>query len=192
MDNLSIPLVIAAYQQGIFPMADAETGKVDWYTADPRAILPLDNLRISRSLRQTIRKKTFHVTRDKDFEAVIRKCADRTSTWISEEIIRTFCELHKLGYAHSVETWNGPALVGGLYGMALGGAFFGESMFHSETDASKVALAGLVAHMKERGMMLLDIQFMTNHLESMGAIEITRDEYLNRLESALTMKVTWK
>lgn len=192
MNPLSIPLVIAGYEQGIFPMADAESGQIDWYTADPRAILPLNGFKISRSLRKTLDRETFSVTRDEAFEEVIRRCADRTSTWISEEIIRTFCDLHKLGYTHSVECWNGSALVGGLYGMALNGAFFGESMFHMETDASKVALAGLISHMKSRGMVLLDIQFMTEHLRSLGAIEISRDDYLNRLDEALNMDVTWE
>ncbi len=178
--------VLDAYRHGIFPMADSETGEIEWYSPDPRAIVPLDGLHISRRLARTIRSGKFEIRTDSSFEEVMRACADREeSSWISEEFVKLYCELHGHGYARSVETWREGELVGGLYGVSVGGAFMGESMFYRETDASKVALAALVDHLNERGFALLDTQFMTPHLSTIGAVEIPAAEYLSRLQHAL-------
>ncbi len=179
-----------AYANGIFPMSDArDDPDTFWIEPERRAILPLDAFRLSKSLGKTIRQARFGVTADTAFSRVIATCAaesdDRRETWINPEIEQTFCVLHALGHAHSVECWLGDELVGGLYGLAMGRAFFGESMFSRATDASKVALAWLVARMKIGGFVLLDCQFMTDHLASLGAIEIAQEEYLLLLETAL-------
>lgn len=178
-------LLLEAYASGYFPMADSRNGPIYWYSPDPRAIIPLDNFKISRSLRQTIRKGIFDIRIDTCFEDVICSCADRKSTWISDEIIRSYIELHRLNYAHSVESWYKDTLVGGLYGVALGAAFFGESMFTKMRDASKVALVYLVKHLREKGFDLLDTQFLTPHLARFGAIEISRESYLKKLKVAI-------
>ena len=178
--------VVSAYRNGIFPMADSRTGHIDWYYPDPRAIIPLDGLRISKRLARTIRSGIFEVRCDTCFETVMRACADRPDgSWITEPFVRLYTELHRRNLAHSVETWHGGQLVGGLYGVSIGGAFMGESMFHRETDASKVALVGLVERLNEQGFCLLDTQFMTPHLASMGAIEIPAKEYITRLRLAM-------
>jgi leucyl/phenylalanyl-tRNA--protein transferase len=166
-------------------MADPKTGEISWYSPDPRAIFPLNEFKVPRSLRLTIRKGTFEVRINVGFEDVMRGCAQRDETWISEEIIRSYVHLHELGYAHSVEAWKNGRLVGGLYGVAIGGAFFGESMFSVERDASKVALVFLVEHMNERGFRLLDTQYITPHLARFGAKEIPRDVYLKELQAAI-------
>ena len=182
---LTPEVLLSAYVQGIFPM-DVE-GEIEWFSPDPRAILPLDGLRITRSLRQSCRK--FDVRVDTAFEAVIRACANRPEgTWINEEIIEAYTGLHRLGWAHSVESWRDGELAGGLYGVSIGGAFFGESMFHRRTDASKVALVGLIERMSARGFTLLDVQFTTEHLERLGAIEIPRRTYLARLKKAVLIQ----
>lgn len=181
--------LLLAYCNGYFPMASGRNGAIEWYSPDPRAIIPLDRFRVSRSLRQTIRKGKFEVRIDTAYEEVMRACAEREETWISEEIIRAYVELHHKGYAHSVETWLGGMLVGGLYGVAVRGAFFGESMFSRMTDASKVALAFLVNRLRERGFLLLDAQFMTEHLRKFGAAEVPRAEYLQLLAKALDLDV---
>ena len=170
-------------------MAAARDGRViRWYAPDPRAIIPLDAFHVPRSLRQTIRKGIFEVTVNADFPGVIRACAERgEETWISREIERAYTELHALGLAHSVECWKEERLVGGLYGAALGGAFFGESMFSRETDASKVALVALVERLQARGFTLLDVQYLTPHLARFGAVEISRAEYERRLAGALAL-----
>jgi leucyl/phenylalanyl-tRNA--protein transferase len=178
--------VLEAYRHGIFPMADSETGAVEWYSPDPRAIVPLDGLHVSRRLARTIRSGKFEIRLDSAFEEVMRACANREeSSWISEEFVELYCILHKHGYAHSVETWREGKLAGGLYGVSIGGAFMGESMFYRETDASKVALAALVDHLNDRGFALLDTQFITPHLWTMGAVEIPAADYLGRLNQAL-------
>ncbi len=179
-----------AYATGIFPMSDArDDPDTFWIEPERRAILPLAGFNLSRSLAKTIKQGRFSVTADKAFAQVIATCAeekdDRLETWINPDIEDAFCELHRRGHAHSVECWMGDELVGGLYGMAMGRAFFGESMFSRATDASKVALAWLVARMKVGGFVLLDCQFITDHLASLGAIEIAQEEYLVLLESAL-------
>src|SRR6266700_4352215 len=184
-------LVISAYAQGIFPMAD-ERGKLHWYAPDPRAILENANLYVSRSLRATIRKGIYEVRINTAFEQVMRCCAAREETWINEEFIKTYSYLHTLGAAHSVEAWHDHQLVGGLYGIALGGAFMGESMFSRATDTSKVCLVALVEHLKRRGYVLHDTQFLTPHLATLGVTEIPRRVYERRLREALRLHYTWE
>jgi leucyl/phenylalanyl-tRNA--protein transferase len=181
-------LLLYAYCNAMFPMAESREGPLYWYSPDPRAIIPLDGLKVSRSLRQLVKKRVFDVRVNTVFESVIRECAEREETWISEQIVQSYLELHRLGYAHSVETWRNEKLVGGLYGVAVGGAFFGESMFHTERDASKVALVFLVDRLREREFELLDTQFITPHLARLGAIEISKDEYVERLKHAIKRK----
>jgi leucyl/phenylalanyl-tRNA--protein transferase len=179
-------LLVHAYRQGIFPMA-LEDDEIGWFSPDPRGVLPLEEVHTPARLARVIRSGRFEVAIDRDFEGVMRACAaDREEgTWISEEIIESYVALHRLGMAHSIETWRGGKLAGGLYGVHLGGAFFGESMFHHETDASKVALMALVTRMRERGLSLLDIQWVTPHLAQFGAVEISREEYLRRLNAVV-------
>jgi len=178
-------ILLGAYASGWFPMADSKEGEIRWYSPDARGIIPLDRLKVSRSLNQTIRKKLFEVRIDTAFEAVMRACAEREDTWISELIIRSYLNLFRLGYAHSVESWSGETLAGGLYGVALGGAFFGESMFSRKRDASKVALVHLVQQLRSRNFELLDTQFVTPHLITLGASEVPRDQYLRLLKPAV-------
>ncbi len=181
-----------AYRHGIFPMADERSGEVLWFRPDPRAVIPLDGFHVSRSLVRTLRRGRFEVRVDTAFETVMRGCADRPEgSWISERFVEVYGALHRAGKAHSVEAWRDRRLVGGVYGLALGGAFMAESMFHRETDASKVALAALVGRLSERGFTVLDVQYMTPHLESLGAVEITRREYERRLERALALDRTF-
>ena len=188
-------VLIAAYAQGIFPMSlgEDEGGEIGWFSPDPRGIIPLDTFTVPKRLTRVIRQKRFDVRFDTAFEAVMRACAaDREEgTWISEEIIESYVALHARGLAHSVECWREGKPVGGLYGVHLGSAFFGESMFHTETDASKVALAALVGRLRERGFTLLDTQWVTPHLEQFGAIEIPRAEYLLRLSDAISRRANF-
>jgi len=177
-----------AYRHGIFPMADERSGEVLWFRPDPRAVIPLDGFHVSRSLARTLKRGRFEIRVDTDFEGVMRGCADRPEgSWIDDRFIAVYGALHRGGKAHSVEAWREGRLVGGAYGLALGGAFMAESMFHRETDASKVALAALVQHLTERGFTLLDVQYLTPHLASLGSIEIPRAEYEARLARALTL-----
>jgi leucyl/phenylalanyl-tRNA--protein transferase len=186
--NFSPEGVEQAYRHGLFPMADTTTGEIWWFRPDPRAIIPLDAFHIPRSLAKTLRKGLFEVRMDTDFVGVMAGCADRPEgTWISEEFFRVYGALHQMGKAHSVETWRNGQLVGGVYGVALGGAFMAESMFHRETNASKVALVALVERLKERGFILLDVQYLTPHLARFGAIEIPQKEYERRLRLALRL-----
>ncbi|MBI5021654.1 MAG: leucyl/phenylalanyl-tRNA--protein transferase [Ignavibacteriales bacterium] len=180
--------LLGAYGAGYFPMAESRSGEIGWYSPDPRAIIPLDGLKISRSLRQVLKKKIFEVKMNSSFEVVMRRCAERDDTWISEEIIRSYLELHRLGFAHSVETWKDKMLVGGLYGVTLGAAFFGESMFRRVKDSSKIALVYLVERLKTKKFRLLDTQYITPHLSRLGAIEIPRDEYLSLLKNSVKLK----
>ncbi|HUL44203.1 MAG TPA: leucyl/phenylalanyl-tRNA--protein transferase [Bacteroidota bacterium] len=184
-------LLLGAYASGWFPMAESKEGGIRWYSPEARGILPLEKLKISRSLGQTLRKKVFDIRIDTAFEEVMRACAERADTWISEIIIRSYLNLFRLGYAHSVESWSGRTLDGGLYGVALGGAFFGESMFSRKRDASKVALVDLVRRLRERQFQLLDTQFVTPHLLTLGAVEISRDHYLRLLKSAINLDCTF-
>jgi leucyl/phenylalanyl-tRNA--protein transferase len=186
-DMIDPELLLNAYCCGIFPMAESKEGAIHWYEPQLRAVVPLDGLKVSRSLRQTLKKKIFDIRLNISFEAVMRRCADREETWISEAIIRSYCELHRRGFAYSVESWHDGEIAGGLYGVALGGAFFGESMFSRMKDASKSALVALVHHLQQRQFVLLDAQFMTPHLKSLGAIEMPQREYLNRLRAALRL-----
>ena len=190
LHSLDPQLVIEAYALGIFPMA--EDGAIYWYAPDPRAILEHDNLHISRSLRATIRKGIYDVRMDTAFEEVMRRCAARAETWINEVIIETYTQLHRAGLAHSVEAWKDGKLVGGLYGVSLCAAFMGESMFSRATDASKVCLVALVEHLKERGYVLHDTQFLTSHLARLGVTEIPRAVYERRLQEALQIKCRWQ
>ncbi len=186
VSNLDPRLLLHGYAMGIFPMADSRTSdEVFWVEPRDRAILPLDSFHLSRSLRRTVRSDRFSVTTDRDFGGVIAACAEREETWINSDIERAMLSLHRLGHAHSVEVWLERDLVGGLYGVSLGRAFFGESMFSRATDASKVALAWLVARMKAGAYTLLDCQFMTEHLASLGAISVPRDRYVALLAAAL-------
>lgn len=184
---MSSELVLWGYRQGMFPMADHPTQRIMWFSPDPRAILDLEAFHISGTLRQVIRQGRFHVTINRCFRSVIQACAQRTPTWISPELVEVYCKLHRLGYVHSVETWQDDELAGGLYGVTLGGAFFGESMFHHQTDASKVALVGLVQQLRRRQFTLLDTQYITTHLARFGVETISRDAYLRRLKHALSL-----
>ena len=183
--------LLAAYRSGMFPMPYGSV--LAWWSPDPRGIVPLDGLRITRSLRRSRRR--YEVRIDTAFEEVIDGCADvtRPSGWISPEIWAAYMRLHRLGWAHSVEAWSldDGRLAGGLYGVAIGGLFAGESMFHRRTDASKVALVALVERMRERQMTLLDVQWCTPHLASLGAVEIPRAEYLERLAAAVSLSVSF-
>lgn len=183
-------LLLRAYAMGIFPMAD-EAGEIGWYAPDPRAIIEHANFRRSRSLRATIRRNVYEIRINTAFEAMMRACADRPSTWINAEFIRAYGILHRAGFAHSVEAWRGGKLVGGLYGVALGGVFCGESMFSRATDASKVCLSALVERLEDRGFTLHDVQFITPHLERLGATLIRRTQYERRLAEAIRLPCTF-
>jgi leucyl/phenylalanyl-tRNA---protein transferase len=194
--ELTPELIIRAYQAGIFPMAeDAGSDDLFWVSPQKRGIIPLEAFHISRSLRKALRTHPYTLRIDSDFEAVIDGCAtagsERDSTWINLAIRRLYGQLFKRGVAHTVEVWDGDALVGGLYGLSIGAAFFGESMFHRRTDASKIALAHLVDRLKAGGYRLLDTQFMTDHLRSFGGIEIPREEYELRLAEALQYRADY-
>jgi leucyl/phenylalanyl-tRNA---protein transferase len=191
--RLTPDLLLQAYAIGIFPMAEsADDPDIFWVDPEQRGILPLDSFHVARKLRRTVRHDVFEVRCDTAFEAVVRSCAQATETrpktWINEEIVRLYAALFRRGAAHSVETWHGGRLVGGLYGVALGSAFFGESMFSRATDASKVALVHLAARLRAGGFVLLDTQFVTEHLEQFGAVEIPRAEYRRRLAAALRIQ----
>ncbi|MFO7693243.1 MAG: leucyl/phenylalanyl-tRNA--protein transferase [Vicinamibacterales bacterium] len=179
-------LLVAAYQAGYFPMA-MEDGEIRWYSPDPRGVLPLDRFHAPRRLLRVVRSRRFEISIDRAFRGVMEGCAaDREDgTWIDGEILASYAALHELGLAHSVEVWDGGELVGGLYGVSLGGAFFGESMFHRVSDASKVALWALIERLRQHAFALLDIQWLTPFLASCGAVEIPRDQYLGELGAAL-------
>lgn len=183
--DLSPELIEIAYRLGKFPLE--YNGIIYWQYPLQRGIIPLDGFHISRSLAKTLRRGKFQVTFNQDFEGVMRGCADRPNNWITERFIRVYTDMHRQGKAHSVECWREGRLVGGTYGVALGGAFMAESMFHYETDASKVALAMLVQRLKERGFVLLDVQYLSPHLATMGAIAISDTEYMRRLQEALKL-----
>jgi leucyl/phenylalanyl-tRNA--protein transferase len=186
MSRLDPRLLLQGYATGIFPMADSrEAADLFWVEPRNRAIIPLDRFRQSRSLKRTLRSGRFDITHDRDFGSVISACADRDETWINAELERAMLALHQSGHAHSVEVWRGGELVGGLYGVKLGRAFFGESMFSRARDASKVALAWLVARLQVGNFTLLDCQFMTEHLASLGAISVPRETYVALLSAAL-------
>jgi len=188
---ISPALLIEGYLHGVFPMG-MEDVEIGWFSPDPRAIIPLDDgFHVPHGLKRVLGRGKFEVRIDQAFETVMRACAGRKETWITEEIVESYCELHRRGFAHSVEAWHEDRLAGGLYGVAIGGAFFGESMFHRETDASKVALHGLVQRLRERGYTLLDTQWITPHLRQFGAVEISRRRYLRRLADAATRECSF-
>ena len=179
-------LLVRAYREGIFPMA-LQGGEIGWFSPDPRGILPIERFHVPSRLRRVVRQGTFEIRIDGAFESVMRACAEREEgSWINDEIVESYSALHRLGLAHSVEAWHDQELVGGLYGVHLGGAFFGESMFHRVTDASKVALVALLDRLTRQGFLLLDTQWLTPHLEQFGGIEIPREAYLRQLSLALT------
>jgi leucyl/phenylalanyl-tRNA--protein transferase len=180
-------LLLHGYRLGVFPMA-MENGEIRWFSPDPRAILPLDRFHVPHGLKRERRRLGFDIQINRRFEEVIRACAGRDDTWISEEIIESYLNLNSLGWAHSVEAWSGDNLVGGLYGVAIGGAFFGESMFHRTAGASKISLWALVERLRVRNFTLLDTQWLTPHLKQFGAQEIPRKLYLHLLADAVELR----
>ncbi len=184
--ELTADILLRAYSIGVFPMAESrEATEIFWVEPQERGVFPLDGLAVSRSLAKTVRSSRFRVVADSDFPAVMRACAERDTTWINDEILRLYCALHEAGFAHSIEVYEGDALVGGLYGVSLRSVFFGESMFHRVRDASKVALVHLVARLRAGRFRLLDTQFLTEHLASLGAIAVSREEFRHRLAESL-------
>jgi leucyl/phenylalanyl-tRNA--protein transferase len=179
-------LLLQGYRLGVFPMA-LEDDSIGWFSPDPRAIIPLQAFHVPHTLRRVVRQERFAIKIDNSFAEVIRACGKRKDTWINREIIESYERLHELGYAHSVEGWRNGKLAGGLYGVAVGGAFFGESMFHRERDASKIALVGLVEHLCAKKFALLDTQWLTPHLAQFGAMEIPREHYLKLLKGAVDL-----
>jgi leucyl/phenylalanyl-tRNA--protein transferase len=189
--DLRPELLLHAYSRGVFPWYD-EGFPVCWWSPDPRAVFELDRFHVSRRLARTLRSGRFTVTVDRAFGDVMRGCADRpVGTWITDDMLAAYERLHRLGWAHSVEVWQAGELAGGVYGVAVGGLFAGESMFHRQSDASKVALAFLVERLRQRGFVLFDVQVLTEHTARMGAVEIPRAEYLGRLRRALTVPATF-
>lgn len=189
--NLEPETLLQAYRAGVFPWFDEST-PICWWSPDPRAILPLDAVHISRRLARTLRSGRFEITINRDFSAVMRGCADRAEgTWITPGMLEAYERLHRLGHAHSIETWRNRTLAGGVYGIAIGGFFAAESMFHRITDGSNVALAALTRRLSERGFALLDVQLLTEHTARFGAIELPRKEYLRRLFNALQQPATF-
>lgn len=193
----SVPLdpetLLSAYAQGAFPMADRD-GSIRWYTANPRGILPLDDrFHVPSSLRQVIRQRRFDIRINSAFERTMRACREdrEGGTWINQRLIEAYVHLHELGFAHSVECWSDGEIVGGLYGVSLGGVFFGESMFHRQRDASKVALVHLIERLRQRGYELLDTQASTPHLRRFGCLEIPSQQYLELLSEALLKQCTF-
>ena len=187
MQDLTPDLLLSAYAQGVFPMSESrDDPDIFWVDPTMRGMLPLDGFRISRSLAKTMRRGDFTVSFDTDFAAVVQGCADRDETWINDTIFELYCTLHRRGDAHSVEVWRDGILVGGAYGVTVGAAFFGESMFSHATDASKVALAYLVDRLRLGGFQLCDTQFITDHLASLGAVEVPRETYHAYLNAAIS------
>lgn len=187
--SLSPQLLLGAYSAGVFPMAETrDSPDVFWVDPRQRGVLPLADFHLSRSLARRMRKSGVRASLNTDFAAVLEGCADRDETWINDTIRDLMLTLHEDGYAHSFEVWQGDDLIGGMYGLAIGGAFFGESMFSAATDGSKMALAFAVDHLRRTGFTLFDTQFLTDHLASLGAIEISREDYRRQLARALTLR----
>jgi leucyl/phenylalanyl-tRNA--protein transferase len=190
--ELTPDILLRAYAMGIFPMADsAEATEVQWVTATRRGVFPIDGFHVSRSLSRHIRRMAPRVTVDAAFDAVVRGCADRPETWINPAIFAAYRALHDQGHAHSLEVWEGETLAGGVYGVVLGGAFFGESMFSARVNGSKMALAFLMHRLRAGGFALFDTQFLTPHLASLGAVEMPRRTYEARLAEALQVQATF-
>jgi leucyl/phenylalanyl-tRNA--protein transferase len=183
---IDLELLLQGYRLGVFPMA-MDDESIEWFSPDPRAILPLEDFHVPHALRRVLRKKVFETSINSAFAEVIESCAKREDTWINQEIIESYTHLRELGHAHSVEAWSQGELAGGLYGVAVGGAFFGESMFHRVTDASKIALVALVDQLRARKFVLLDTQWLTPHLQQFGGIEISRNHYLRLLRRAVEL-----
>lgn len=197
---LTAQQLVGAYCHGIFPMADPRSGQIHWFCPEQRGVMPLDQFHVPRRLGRTVRQAKFSIRVDTAFTPVMLGCAAprraSNETWINEQIVRAYTDLHQAGLAHSIEAWSHPAtgnpeLVGGIYGVHLGGAFFGESMFSRQPDASKVCLAHLAGHLRQRGFTLFDVQYVNPHLAQFGALTITRTSYLLALEQALGMTITW-
>ncbi len=191
MEEFSAGMVLSGYLQGCFPMAEPE-GTIFWYAPDPRCVIPLENYRPARSLRPVLNRGTFEIRLNTAFEAVMRQCArprsDSDSIWISEQIIEVYTQLHGLGYAHSVEAWYEGELAGGLYGVSLGKVFFGESMFHTVPNASKVAFHYLILRLREKGYRMLDSQIMNDNVKRFGATEISRKEFMAVLKKNVSLE----
>ncbi len=183
--QLTSELLLAAYMHGFFPMPHPETEEICWLNPDPRAIIPLDGFHCSRSLLRTLRHVPFEIAINSDFAGVLEGCADRSETWLNAEMKAMYTKLHLEGHAHSFEVWLEGKLVGGTYGLAIGGVFFAESKFHRVTDASKVAIFYLTEHLRDRGFLLLEVQFLTPHLKTLGAIEIPSSRYIETLKQAV-------
>lgn len=192
MEDITPDMLLRAYAAGIFPMAEGRHGdELSWYDPPMRGILPFDGFHVPKRLVKTLRRQRYTVTFDRAFDAVIRGCADaRPDTWINDKIIHLYGAAHHMGYAHSAEVWDGETLIGGTYGISLGGAFFGESMFSRKPDASKIALVHLMARLRRRGFTLFDTQFVNDHLLQFGCVEIPRAEYRRRLKAALAQNVS--
>ncbi len=193
MADITVIDLLNAYANGIFPMSDSrDDPDIHWVEPHQRGILPLADFHIPRRLKRTIRQSPYSITVNASFKDCVLRCAEsserRDTTWINDRIIDLYTELHEHGFAHSIESWRGSEMVGGLYGVSLGGAFFGESMFSTQTDASKIALAYLVARLKVGGYALLDTQFITDHLRQFGAVEIPQSQYLDLLRTALNIE----
>lgn len=185
-DELAPNYLLAAYVAGYFPMGGFPNDEIGWFSPDPRAIIPLDDrFHIPHGLKRSLKKNPFTIRINHDFDQVIRACAERDDVWITDKIIAAYTRLHKQGYAHSIECWDEEGLQGGLYGVAIRKAFFGESMFHRKTDASKIALVALVSFLREKNFTLLDTQWITDHLKTFGAYEIPRKEYISLLKTAM-------
>ncbi len=182
--------LINAYCNGIFPMG-MDNGRLSWFSPDPRGIIPIEDFRVPRSVRAELRLVDYEIRVNTAFSEVVRACGDRDDTWISKEIIASYQLLHKMGYAHSIETWHEGELVGGLYGVSIGGAYFGESMFSSVSGGSKAALVWLMEHLQKKGFILHDTQWTTPHLAMFGGREIPRDDYMRLLERAVNLPVTF-
>ena len=196
MSRITLDMLLRAYAHGIFPMSESRHDtRISWFDPHKRGVLPLNKFHIPRSLAKTVRRQPYEVRIDTAFKEVVEGCASprpgRWTTWINDSIIDMFTGLYSIGHAHSVECWSGEKLIGGLYGVSLGAAFFGESMFSIQVDASKIALVYLVARLRHGGFRLLDTQFVTAHLEHFGAHEITRADYLRRLQTAVAMEADW-
>lgn len=189
--TLDVVELINAYASGYFPMPEPKTEEIRWYFPEPRAVIPLEGFHCSKSLAKKIHQQIYTYTIDKDFEGVMKGCAARKETWINAEFIRAYSELHRLGFAHSLEVWRGKKMVGGVYGVSIGAAFFAESKFHIEPDTSKIALYYLVQELNERGFSLLEVQFLTPHLARLGAEEIPAKTYLSLLKKAVSKAQKW-
>jgi leucyl/phenylalanyl-tRNA--protein transferase len=192
MAALTAQQLVWGYANGVFPMAQsAQSAKINWFDPDPRGMVPLDAVHVPRSLKSTLRRGVFEIRIDTAFAQTVEGCAERSSTWINADIKRAYCELFEMGFAHSVECWRDGELAGGLYGVHLKAAFFGESMFARRTDASKVAFVHLVARLRAGGFALLDTQMATDHMQRFGAVEIPRRDYRRRLAAALGSDATF-